>query len=97
LIVGFVGVGFLAACGGSSSSVEGNTYEGGGAVSMEFKSGGKAVVSLGPASMQCTYSQSGKSVSVTCDKDKMELTVADDGSLSPGANIALPKLTKKKA
>ena len=82
---------------GCSGKVEGNTYEdNGGVVKVEFKSGGKAFVSTGPVTNTCTYAESGKNVTLTCEGDKTVLTVDDDGALSgpPGGFIA--RLTKKK-
>lgn len=82
----------LGGCG--EGSVEGSTYEGAdGSVKIEFKSGGKAFASLGGISSECSYTQSGKSVTLSCQGEKDVFTVNDDGSLSgPPA-----RLTKKKA
>jgi hypothetical protein len=89
--------GFAAGCG-KSSSVEGSTYEAsGGGVKIEFQSGGKAITTLGPMSTPCTYTQTGKTISLACANDKMELTVNEDGSLSGPPQGFAPRLTKKKA
>jgi hypothetical protein len=84
----------LAGCG---SSVSGNTYTGnGGVVSVEFKSGGKAFVSTGPVSTPCTYTESGKTVTLICEGDKTQFTVDDDGALLGPQGGFLGRLTKKK-
>src|SRR5437764_8347782 len=84
LIAAFLSL--TAACE-KSTSVEGNTYEAnGGAMKIEFQSGGKAVTSVGPMSSTCTYTQNGKTVSLTCESDKIEFTVNDDGSLAGPRN-----------
>ncbi len=84
----------LVGCGGS---VSGNTYSGnGGVVQVEFKSGGKAFVSTGPVSTPCTYTESGKTVTLICEGDKTQFTVDDDGALIGPSGGFLGRLTKKK-
>ena len=84
----------LAGCG---SSLAGNTYiDNGGVVQMEFKSGGKAYVSTGPVSTACTYTQSGKTLTLICNGDKTVFTIDDDGALNGPPNGFLSRLTKKK-
>jgi hypothetical protein len=84
----------LAGCG---SSVAGNTYiDNGGVVQIEFKSGGKAYVSTGPVSNACTYTQSGKTLTLICNGDKTVFTVDEDGALNGPPNGFLGRLTKKK-
>jgi hypothetical protein len=79
-------------CGG----VVGNTYEdNGGVVKIEFKSGGKAYVSTGPATNTCSYEESGKTVTLTCEGDKTVFTVEDDALNGPPGGF-LTRLTKKK-
>lgn len=81
-------------CGGQ---VAGNTYEdNGGVVKVEFKSGGKAYVSTGPVTNTCTYTESGKSVTLVCEGDKSVFTVDDDGALNGPPGGFLSRLTKKK-
>src|SRR5216683_866625 len=90
-------IGALGAAIGCSGKVEGNTYEdNGGVVKIEFKSGGKAYLSAGPATTTCSYSESGKSVTLTCVGDKTVFTVEDDGALSGPPDGLLTRLTKKK-
>jgi hypothetical protein len=84
----------LTGCGGK---VEGNTYAGnGGVVQVEFKSGGKAYVSTGPVSTPCTYTESGKTVTLICEGDKTVFTVDDDGALIGPPGGMLGRLEKKK-
>jgi type IV secretory pathway TrbL component len=84
----------LAGCGGK---VQGNTYAGnGGVVQVEFKSGGKAYVSTGPVSTACTYTESGKTVTLVCESDKTVFTVDDDGALIGPPGGMLGRLEKKK-
>jgi hypothetical protein len=86
------------ACGGAGGGgVEGHTYVGNGSVvKIEFKAGGKAFVATGPISTECTYSESGKAVALTCVGDKTEFTVDADGALigPPGGMMA--RLTKQQ-
>ena len=91
MLIGALGA---AGCGGK---VEGNTYEdNGGVVKIEFKSGGKAFVSAGPATTTCSYSESGKTVTLICVGDKTVFTVEDDGALSGPPDGLMTRLTKKK-
>src|SRR6202171_2500950 len=84
----------LTGCGGT---VEGNTYAGnGGVVQIEFKSGGKAYVSTGPVSTPCTYTESGKTVTLVCEGDKTVFTMDDDGALNGPQGGMLGRLAKKK-
>ena len=77
---------FMAACG---SMVSGHTYHNnGGVVQVEFKTGGKAYVSAGSSVHTCSYSESGKSVSLVCDGDTTHFRVQDDGALvGPAAGL----------
>ncbi len=85
---------YFAGCGGS---VSGNTYSGnGGVVVIEFKSGGKAYLSTGPVSTDCTYTESGKTVTLVCERDKTVFTMDDDGDLHGPPSGFLGRLTKKK-
>jgi hypothetical protein len=85
---------FVTGCGGK---VEGNTYIGnGGVVQIEFKSGAKAFVSTGPVSTPCTYTESGKTVTLVCEGDKTVFTVDEDGALNGPQGGLLGRLTKKK-
>jgi hypothetical protein len=89
-------IGALGAIAGCGSSVEGSTYEGnGGVVKIEFKSGGKAYVSTGPVTTPCSYSESGKKVSMICEGDTTVFTAEDDALNGPPEGM-LARLTKKK-
>ena len=85
----------LASCG--SKSVAGNTYEAaGGAFSVEFQSGGKAVTTIAGNKVDCTYVEDSKTVTLTCEGQPVALTVNDDGSLSGPPDGMMGKLTKKQ-
>lgn len=95
VIITILGV-LPAACAGGGS-VQGNTYvDNGGVVKIEFKAGGKAFFSMGPVTNTCTYSQSGKTVSLTCEGDKTSFTVGEDGALSGPPDGMIARLTKQK-
>jgi hypothetical protein len=82
---------------GCGNNVSGHTYgTAGGGVTIEFQSGGKAVTSIGPMSSQCTYTQSGKQVSLACEGDTTVFTIGDDGSLDGPPDGMLGHLTKVK-
>ena len=82
-------------CGGAKA--EGHKYTGnGGVVKIEFKSGGKAFVSTGPVSTPCTYSESGKTLTLDCEGDKTDFTIDDDGALIGPPGGMLARLTKEK-
>ena len=72
---------WLAATAAHAQSVQGNTYEGNG-VKIVFKPGGIAITSLATMNTQCTYTQNGTAVSVTCEGDKDDYAIAKDGSLN---------------
>jgi hypothetical protein len=86
------GFGF-AGCG---SSVEGNTYvDSDNVISIEFLSGGKANFKMGVVGGPCTYIESGKNVTVTCNGVPQVFTMNSDGSLGGPAAGLIGKLTKK--
>jgi hypothetical protein len=89
-------IGALSAMTACGSKVVGSTYEGnGGVVKIEFKSGGKAYVSTGPVTNTCTYSESGKKLTLVCEGDTTIFTVDDDALNGPPDGF-LGRLTKKK-
>jgi hypothetical protein len=89
-------IGLLVALTGCGSKVEGSTYEGNfGVVRIEFKSGGKAYLSAGPATTTCSYSGSGKTVTLICEGDTTVFTVEDDALNGPPDGL-LTRLIKKK-
>ena len=82
----------IAGCGG----VSGHTYQtAGGLMQIEFQSGGKANVSLGPQKTACTYTEDSKTVTVTCEGDKIVFTIGSDGSLNPPSGNFIGPLTRK--
>lgn len=79
------------------SGVSGHTHAGNGElVKIEFQSGGKAITSYGPMSSNCTYTQTGKKIALTCEGDETDLNVGDDGSLNGPDGGMLAHLTKVK-
>jgi hypothetical protein len=85
----------LASCG---KSVSGSTYEGtGGAFTVEFQSGGKAVTTIAGQKADCTYTEDSKSVTLTCAGQPLVFTINDDGSLSGPLDSMMGKLTKKQS
>ena len=92
-IVGIAAIS-LTSCGGK---VQSNTYTGnGGVVVVEFKSGGKAYIATGPVSTPCTYTESGKNVTLVCEGKPLEFTIDDEGSLIGPPDGFVARLTKKK-
>jgi len=89
-------IGLLVALTGCGSKIEGSTYEGnGGVIRIEFKSGGKAYLSAGPATTTCSYSESGKKVTLICEGDTTVFALEDDALNGPPDGL-LTRLTKKK-
>jgi hypothetical protein len=91
-------VGSLSVALGCGNSVKGNTYaDNGNVVQIEFKSDGKAYMSMGPATNSCNYKESGKNVTVTCGPaETLTFTVDDDGALNGPPGGMVSRLTKKK-
>ena len=84
----------LTACG---NKVSGHTYhDNGGVVTVEFKSGGKAFVSTGPVTQTCSYSETGKTISLMCEGDPTHFTLEDDGALTGPQDGMLARLTPVK-
>jgi len=84
----------IAGCG---NSVKGHTYAGNGQlVTIQFQSDGKASTSMGPMTSACTYTQSGTNVTLTCEGDTEQLTLASDGSLNGPPDGMLAHLTRVK-
>lgn len=94
VVTAIVGI-CATACGGPTA--EGHIYAGGGGVvKIEFKSGGEAHMSMGPISTPCTYSQSGKTLTLTCEGETTEFKVDDDGALIGPPDGMLARLTQEK-
>lgn len=84
------------ACGGG---VKGNTYvDNGNVVQIEFKSDGKAYMSMGPVTNTCTYTESGKNVTVNCGPgETLAFTVDDDGALNGPPGGMVSRLTRRNS
>ena len=91
-------VGSLSVALGCGKSVKGNTYaDNGNVVQIEFKSDGKAYMSMGPVTNTCNYTESGKNVTVTCGPaETLTFTVDDDGALNGPPGGMVSRMTKKK-
>jgi hypothetical protein len=81
-------------CGG----VKGNTYvDNGNVVQIEFKSDGKAYMSMGPMTNTCTYTEKGKNVTLNCGPgETLAFTVDSDGALNGPPGGMVSRLTQKK-
>ena len=91
-------VALLCVCAaGCGNSVKGHTYAGNGQlVSIQFQSDGKAYTSMGPMTSACTYTQNGNNVTLICEGDTEQLTLASDGSLNGPPDGMLAHLTRVK-
>ena len=90
-------VGLLLAACGKSSAVAGSTYgAAGGALTVEFKSDGKATTTIGGLAADCTYTEDSKAVTLTCQGQPLVLGINDDGTLSAPPESMMGKLTKKQ-
>lgn len=69
----------------SCSGGFGGTYSNGSAM-LEFRSGGKVVLTFMGESKTCAYKKDGTKVSITCpgEAEPVELVIHDDGSLTGG-------------
>jgi hypothetical protein len=93
-----VAMGSLTSTVGCGGGVKGNTYvDNGNVVQIEFKSGGKAYMSMGPMTNTCTYTESGKNVTVNCGPgETLAFTMDEDGALNGPPGGMVSRLTKKK-
>ena len=72
----------MIACG---SKLNGTYTNPSGIAMLELKSGGKATMGLGGETRDCSYTEDGKQVRLSCAGDKISLRINDDGSLfAPG-------------
>jgi hypothetical protein len=82
---------------GCETDIAGSTYvDSDGVISIEFLPGGKANFKMGGiVGGECTYTEKGKNVTVTCNGASQVFTMNSDGSLGgPGTGL-IGKLTKK--
>ena len=91
-------VGALSVALGCGNSVKGNTYaDNGNVVQIEFKSNGKAYMSMGPVTNTCNYTESGKNITLTCGPaETLTFTMDDDGALNGPPGGMVSRMTKKK-
>jgi hypothetical protein len=85
----------MIACG---SSLTGKYSAAGGAIMLELQSGGKATLSFAGETAPCTYTSSGKTVTLACQGQagSLALTVQSDGSLAGPPGSLIPPLQKTK-
>jgi len=83
----------VAACGGMQGTYTDTT----GAVSLVLKSGGNATFTFAGQSGDCTYTSSGKTVTLTCpgQAGAVNFTAGSDGTLSGPPDSFFPPLKKK--
>jgi hypothetical protein len=70
--------GLATACG---SKLNGTYTNPSGIAMLEIKSGGKATMGLGGETRECTYTEDGKQLRLTCGGDRIAVRINDDGSL----------------
>ncbi len=87
--------GALAGCG---PSVTGTYADANGAFGLDVQSGGKATMTFMGMSLPCTYTTSGKQLTLTCQGQPANevFTVNSDGSLAPPPDTLIPLLKKTK-
>jgi hypothetical protein len=79
----------LGACGAGVSGTYTNMN---GLVTLDLKSGGKALLTMMGQNERCTYDVDGKNLNLTCNGEKTVWGIHDDGSLTgPGFVGALTK------
>jgi hypothetical protein len=85
----------LAACNTAAGDGLSGTYTNAeGNSSIEFLGGGKAHVSVHGVGGECSYTQSGRHLDLTCDGEATEFTIGDDGALAGPPDSFLSR-TKK--
>jgi len=87
----------LGCCGlvvGCGSKLTGTYTNATGIVMLELKSGGKATMGLGGETKDCTWSEDGKQIHLTCAGDRIPLRLNDDGSLFAPGFIGVMKKSK---
>ena len=87
----------LGACGGAGGGAVSGVYTNAdGNTSIEFLKDGKAHFSLHGLGGECTYTQSGKNVVLTCDGETTEFTIGDDGALAGPPDGFMTRMKKKE-
>jgi hypothetical protein len=77
-----------AAVAGAYTNAEGNA-------SVEFMSGGTAQFSLHGVGGRCTYAQTERTITLTCEGETTAFTVEDDGALTGPPDSFLTRMKKK--
>jgi hypothetical protein len=92
----FAGVILLAV--GCGSGVQGTYTDPSGGFVLDVKSGGNATFTFAGMPANCTYTQSGNSLTLACQGDtagNLVLTIQSDGSLTGPPGSFMPPLKKK--
>jgi hypothetical protein len=86
----------VTAIGGCGSKVEGTYTNTGGMVTLDLKSGGKALFTMMGESMPCTYKVKDDKVLLDCTPkgEKVDFMIHDDGSLTGPGFIGAMKKSK---
>jgi len=85
----------FAGCG---SSVTGTYADASGSFGLDVKSGGQATITYMGAADPCTYTSTGKQLTLNCQGQagNAVFTINDDGSLTGPPDSAIPQLKKTK-
>jgi len=87
----------LVSCG-SKSKLEGTYLQGagGGTITLDLKSGGKAQFTMMGENMPCSYQVNGDKLTLDCTPkgEKVDFTIHDDGSLTGPGFIGIMKKSK---
>ena len=88
-----VGLGavLVAGCG---SKLNGTYTNASGIAMLELKSGGKATMGLGGEAKDCTYTEDGKQIRLTCFGEQISLRINDDGTLFAPGFVGVMKKSK---
>lgn len=95
VMIGFASIG-LNGCSGCNSGPSGKYQDSSGALSVEFKGGGKATVTMMGMATDATYTVDGDKITVEVRGDKTVFTLNKDGSLAGPSGSLIGNLQKVK-
>lgn len=92
------GLFFLSCVLAGCSSVTGTYEDEGNSFGLDVQSGGKATMTFMGMSVPCTYTTSGKQLTLNCQGQPANeiFTINSDGSLAPPPGTLIPVLKKTK-
>ena len=98
VVILFAGAWLLVSMGACTSGAQGTYSDQSGGLILELKSGGKANLTMQGEIVECTYSTSGKQITVECKGPAgiNVFNVHDDGSLTGPPGSFFPALRKQK-